>query len=216
MWRTQTGERVLIGAEARLIQTALGVLVDQIEMEIEFGDQSDFGVPIFDRLAAPQKLALLADVCHHLLRSTEPPPQLTATNESAVAVLYAVIEDFVHSEVEFDDEEELRGMPDADEFRWRRLLLDAYRESLRDDDAPAEGSRDMEDWSLLIECLQDLVLWDADYLDEELYADQSPEVGRFLKRQMGVPGEYFQAVAPDPADCDLPNIRQRLQCLIRD
>jgi hypothetical protein len=215
MWRTQTGERVLCGAEARLIQTALGVLVDQIEMDIEFSDQSDFGVPVFDRLEARQKLALLADVCDHLLRSTEPPPQLTATNESAIAVLYAVIEDFVRAEVEAEDD--VRGMPDGDPFGWRRRLLDAYQESLPDvQDAPTESCRDMEDWIPLIECLQDLVLWDADYLDEGLYADQSPDVGRFLKAQMGVPADYFQAVAPDPADCDLPNIRQRLRSLIRD
>ena len=106
MWRTQTGERLLQGAEARLIRTALGVLVDQVEEEIEgLRESLEFGVPIFDRLQGRQKLALLADVGHHLLCSTDPPPPLTATNESAVAVLYKVIEDWVGMEVDNEDDD---------------------------------------------------------------------------------------------------------------
>lgn len=89
MWRTQAGERILQGTEARLIRTALGVLVDQVEEEIDgLRESLEFGAPIFDRLQDRQKLALLADVGHHLLCSTDAPPPLTATNESAVAVLY--------------------------------------------------------------------------------------------------------------------------------
>jgi len=216
MWRTQAGERLLRGAEARLIRLALGVLVDQVEEEIdglreslEFG----FGIPIFDRLQGRQKLALLADVGHHLLRSTDPPPPLTAINESAVAVLYRVIEDWVRTDV--DMEEAIRETLGEDPFEWRRLLLDAYRESFPDDeDVPTEKSRDMNEWGQLIECLETRVLWDADYLDEDLYADQAPEAGQMLKNQMGVADEYFRAVAPDPDDRELPGIRDRLQALI--
>src|SRR5665213_1587694 len=115
MWRTQAGERILRGAEARLIRTALAVLVDQVEMEIEgISESSDFGIPVFDRLQGRQKLALLADVGDHLLCSTDPPPPLTATNESAVAVLYKVIEDWVAMEV--DNEADLREMSGEDPF----------------------------------------------------------------------------------------------------
>lgn len=214
MWRTQTGDRVLTGAEARLIRTALAVLVDQIEMEIEgISELSDFEVPIFDRLQSRQKLALLADVGHHLLCSTGPPPQLTATNESAVAVLYKVIEEWV--EMEIDNEEEIREMPGEDPFAWRRNLRDAYRECIPDDpETPAETSRDVAEWGILIECLETRVLWDADYLDEDVYADQAPETGKILKDELGVADDYFTAVAPDPTDRDLEIVRQKIRGLI--
>ena len=214
MWRTQAGERLLQGAEARLIRTALGVLVDQIEMEIEGIDElSDFGIPIFDRLLVRQKLALFADVGHHLLCSTDPPPPLTAINESAVAVLYRVVEDWVDMEIE--NEEGIPEMPDEDFFIWRRSVVEAYCESpVEDFEVPVESCRDIEEWSLLIECLEARVLWDADYLDEDLYADQAPETGQLLKDEMGVPDEYFTAVAPDPTDRDLEIARQKIRAII--
>ena len=74
----------------------------------------------------------------------------------------------------------------------------------------------MNEWGPLTECLETRVLWDADYLDEDLYADQAPEAGQMLKDHMGVADEYFRAVAPDPDDRDLPGIRERLQALIDD
>jgi hypothetical protein len=190
------------------------VLVNQVEMEIEgISELSEFGVPNFDRLQARQKLALLADVGHHLLCSTDPPPPLTGTNESAVAVLYKVIEDWVNMEV--DDEDAIREMAGEDPFDWRRSVLAAYCESCPDDtEVPAESCRDIEEWIQLVECLEAKVLWDADYLDEDLYADQSPEAGQCLKDQMGVPDEYFRAVAPDPTDRDLDVVRRRIRGLI--
>ena len=197
-----------------MVRTALAVLVDQVEMEIEgISESSDFGVPIFDRLQSRQKLKLIADVGHHLLCSTGPPPPLTATNESAIAVLYKVIEDWVA--MELDNEADLREMPGEDPFEWRRRLLDAYRESFPDDpETPAEASRDVAEWGILVEFLETRLLWDADYLDEGLYADQAPEAGQFLKDQMGVPDEYFTAVAPDPTDRDLDVARQKIRGLI--
>ena len=117
MWRTQIGERILRGAEARLVRTALGVLVDQVEEEIEgLRESVELGIPIFDRLQGRQKLALLADVGDHLLHSTDPPPPLTAINLSAVAVLYRVVEDWVGMEV--DDEDEILEMPGEAPFHW--------------------------------------------------------------------------------------------------
>lgn len=214
MWRTQDGERILAGAEARLIRTALGVLVDQVEEEIAgFRESLEFGVPIFDRLEGRQKLALLAEVGHHLLRSTRHPPQLTATNESAVAVLYKVVEDWVAMEV--DTEEEIREMPLEDPFSWRRMLLEAYREGVPDGpESLVEQSRDLGEWTLLVDCLVDRVLWDADYLDEDLYADQPPDEGRSLKKHMGVSDGYFMGVAPDPSDRDLEKVREEIRTLI--
>lgn len=214
MWRTQTGERILGGAEAQLLRTALGVLVDQVEEEIDdLRESLEFGVPIFDRLDGRQKLALLADVGHHLLCSTDPPPPLTATNESAVAVLYKVIEEWVGMEI--DEEESIREMPGEDPFVWRRSVLAAYCEYCPTDfELPVESCREIEAWGLLIECLEARVLWDADYLDEDVYADQAPEAGKYLKDQLGVPDGYFRAVAPDPTDRDLVIVRQTIRGLI--
>lgn len=173
MWRTQAGERILRGAEARLIRSAFAVLVDQVEEEIEgLRESLEIGIPIFDRLQARQKLALLSDVGHHLLCSTGPPPPLTATNESAVAALDKVIEDWVTMEV--DDEASTRGMPGEEPFAWRRSVLAAFSEMGTEDfELPAESCRDIDEWSLLIECLETRVLWDADFLEED-----APELHR--------------------------------------
>jgi hypothetical protein len=163
MWRTQIGARLLQGAEARLMKTALGVLADQIEAEIAgHRDDFDFGVPVFDRLDCRQRLALVADIGHHLLRSTDSPPQLTASNESALAVVYKVVEDRVSMEV--DDEELIQELGCCeDPFHWRRMLLDAYRDRFPDDlETPAETSPDIGEWFLLIDCLANCVIRDAD------------------------------------------------------
>lgn len=117
--------------------------------------------------------------------------------------------------MEVDNEADFREMPGEDPFDWRRQILDAYQESTPDDeDVPDETSRDLEDWNLLIECLEARVLWDADFLDEGLYADQAPETGQYLKDELGVPDDYFTAVAPDPTDQDLDIARQKIRGII--
>ncbi len=205
--------RILLGAEARLLLSAFGVLVDQLEEVIAgYRESLEFGVPVFDRLQGGQQLALLAEVGHHLFCSTAPPPPLTAVNEAAVAVLYRVIEEWVTMEV--DDEDVIRAMPGQDPISWRRELLDAYREACPDDDEiPPVTSHELADWELLIECLEARVLWDADYLDEDLYADQPPDAGQALKERMGVADEYFRAVAPEPTDSELEKVRQTIRTL---
>jgi hypothetical protein len=56
----------------------------------------------------------------------------------------------------------------------------------------------MDDWAFCIDCLHDAILWDTDYLGEELFVDLPPERARALKEKMGVADGYFLSVAPDP------------------
>jgi hypothetical protein len=52
--------------------------------------------------------------------------------------------------MEVDNEDDFRELAGEDLFVWRRFLLDAYRESILDDEeVPAETSPDLNDWCLL-------------------------------------------------------------------
>ena len=53
MYRTAAGDRILSGAERRLFETCLAMIVDML------ADDSDFGFEAFDNLRRNQKLAAL-------------------------------------------------------------------------------------------------------------------------------------------------------------
>jgi hypothetical protein len=57
---------------------------------------------------------------------------------------------------------------------------------------------DLDDWALLIECLEDSILWEADWDMPELFLDVEPRVGRARKKRLGIDPDYFTALTPDP------------------
>ena len=83
MYRTSEGERILLGAERRLFEESLAMMVDLLAT----GD-CDFGVQVFDDLQRGQKLFALYRAARGLLQPDEPPPELTAFLEGAVASVY--------------------------------------------------------------------------------------------------------------------------------
>jgi len=81
---------------------------------------------------------------------------------------------------------------------------------------PEPDCEDTEAWDDLLDELMDRVLWDdRDYEDEEFVLDMDPELGRLLKRQMGIDGDYYTSVAPEPTDEQLALIRKTLRSLCR-
>jgi len=48
-----------------------------------------------------------------------------------------------------------------------------------------------------VECLEEGILWDADYDDELLFIDETPEKAKELKRLLGISEDYFRAVPDD-------------------
>ena len=84
-----------------------------------------------------------------------------------------------------------------------------------EDRLPKPDCKDMDEWDLLIDCLAQGILWDADWLDEDLYMDVTPETQSGAKKKLNIADAYFTAIAPDPSEADLPAIRQRLDLLLR-
>lgn len=209
-WRTEIGERALTGAEAALFRESLGNAVDMVEAEIA-GDSDpwEFGVPVFDQLAAQAKLALLAEVGWALLQDTDACPKLTAINEAAVAILFANIEHSLHLEVD--------ALKDGyeDSLFWRPLVLEVFREIGDTIDLPDLDCTDTEDWNLLVDVLSQRILWDDDFNDADRFLDAPPDEADSLRDQFGIDDDYYRAIPPDPSETELPAIRVKLNELYR-
>ena len=152
----------------------------------------EFGVQVFDELQRGQKLFALYRAARGLLQPDEPPPELTAFLEGAVATVYRYALDMATQEIEHPE------FATADPS-WRKQILDAARECDEIDELPDEKSRDREEWELLIECLEGAVLWDTDFEAQDRL-DAAPDASRALDQFMGISDNYYTQVAYDPPD----------------
>jgi hypothetical protein len=212
MWRTPIGERILVGAEWDLFRAGLGLLKDQVETSLDDPDLAMTGVGAFDRLQPAAKLAMLALVGKALHDEAEPCVELTALSEGTFAAVYDVIRQFIEIEIDFARE---GATPDDDESPLRMLVLAAFREVSPEWDGslPAPDCEDIDEWTFLLDALIDRVLWDRDFDEEELFVDADPGQGQLLKRELGIVGDYFTAIAPEPTDDQLAACRESLRQL---
>ncbi len=216
MWHTSEGDRTLEGAEAALIREAIDWVADMLELEAS--DPTDvwiFGVPAFDHLECRQKLALLCQVGEALLQPDIAPPNLTACHEATVGILYEGIEQCI--QIEIDDDAD-----GVDVKHWRGLILAAVADIKQADPGvrkstslPDQNCLDMEEWGLLIETLEGRVLWDTDWMDEDLFLDVDPDTAAAVKQELDVADDYYTAIAPDPQEPEMAAIRARLRRLTR-
>lgn len=225
-WRTQLGERHVIGPEATLIRSAIAFMHDLIEEEIRYRDDSwTFGVPVFDNLEPASKLSLLADVGEALLNETPLPP-LTAIKEGAVAAIFGAITHLIELEIDVQKGEE--AAPDGDDrCFYRKLVLEiangdegedaTVEEDIDDEEGmPSAESTDMSDWEWLMDAISERILWDEDYLYADELLDAAPEQARRERRRLGIARHYYLDVPPDPEETDLELIRKRLEKLTGD
>ncbi|HWB12715.1 MAG TPA: hypothetical protein VG826_26050 [Pirellulales bacterium] len=209
MWRTPEGERVLKGAEARLVRASLSSVVAMLEEDLDaaqwLDDEEDwptaFGVPLFDELETAQRLVLLADVGRAMFNPRVPWSRHTAMAEAAVYVLYENIVDKIGIEI-------ARQVKHGCELRkWRRMVLAACRQWDFDEDCddiggevdagiPDLDSTDVGRWSDEVFALADLVFWDRDWEMTDVFLDAPPDVAANVRRQVGIDDDYFVAVAP--------------------
>jgi hypothetical protein len=151
-----------------------------------------FGVVPFDQLQRNQKLVVLYASARGLLHPDEPTPKLTAFVESAVATVYEHAIAQVHQEI---DDPEL-----AIETRhWRRLVLEAAREQIGQEELPDDRCTDKDTWTILLECLAGCVLWDNDYESQESL-DLPPDKSRQLRAILGMDDDYYTEIPQDPTD----------------
>ena len=183
MWHTNSGERTLEGAEARLFAEALWDFVS--ELEVDEGDY-DVGLEVFDRLTYGPKVSLLSIIGDGLLKLDVPMRKLTAVVESAIAAFFDHLKIAVIIEI---DEPEIKS-------NWRKMIL-AARRQVGAEDLPKEDCENEQEWLIEIEELSDLILWDADYEYEDLYIDKPPEEAQALKDFMCMRDDYFLEVPED-------------------
>jgi hypothetical protein len=158
-------------------------------------DRYEWGSPLFARLTNRQKTAMLAIVGEALLVEEVPPPQLTAVVD---ATLNEILNGFttaicVESDSRSVDESEWSG-------ECRRALRSIFEPEWTDQQMEECTT---QEWLEMVANLRECVLWDEDFLDEDLYLDQSPEFAGGLKEAMGIRSDYFTAAAPDPNDEEL-------------
>jgi hypothetical protein len=117
--------------------------------------------------------------------------------------------------LELDGElDETKGASTPQSPSWRGLIYAASREA-KIDELPSITEDDPEEWNLLLDCLEDRVLWDNDWaMVEQLDAD--PEVSQRVKREMGISDDYFVAVPPDPTDEEAERLLLELRELTAD
>jgi len=187
MWRTSCGDRTLKGAEARLFAEALLDLLDD-EDELQFED-CELGIECFDNLTYGQAIFVLHTIATGLLRDDVPAVPLTAVVEAAIAAVFQHLR--IQVDIEVDEPTWWRD--------WRKLII-AAREETGGEELPDPTCDDLDEWDLQIQELTDVVLWDADYGDGELYLDKPPEESEVLRAITGIPQEYFLTIADDLSD----------------
>jgi hypothetical protein len=190
----------------------LALLRDAIEDDIRAGtDETGTGIPIFDRLTAEQKLALLAETALALRDPDVPTPHHTAANEGAIAALFATVRN------ELDTELEIAGMDDEEDkpTTIRRMLRAVGEESEgRDESLPDETATDAGAWEWLLEEFEGRIFWDADFAMGDEFLDLPPNEARDKLRLMGIDPEYYLAVPDEPDQAGLSAARRKLTRLL--
>jgi hypothetical protein len=200
MWITALGVRVLRGAEWELVRVGVSTLWDDIESQEDDEEPGTTGVAAFDRLSRPERLVLLAQVAKGLHDRKEPCVDLTALNEATVAAVFAQLRYLV--EVEMDAECSGFGpFPGDPAGRPRGLVLAAAREVHPDgqDTLPEADRSDESEWYDLIRTLLFRILDDIDFLAADIFLDAPPSRSRSMKRQLGIPEDYYSAIPDSPS-----------------
>ena len=202
MWHTNTGDRTLEGAEARLFANALWDCATILE---ESDGDCFLGPPVFDRMTYGQKASVLLVIGNGLLKPDEPICKLTAAVEGAIATVFEYIKTEVAAEI---DDPEMKS-------DWRQMILAARMKS-DGEDLPAEDCEDHEEWLIQTEELSYLILWDYDFEDEDLYVDMPPEDSSRLKEFMRIKEDYFVEVPDDLNETAIGAALSELKALCRE
>jgi hypothetical protein len=187
MWRTDRGERILKGAEARVFAEALLGLLDEATSGTL--DDYELGIRCFDDLTFGQRVSTLAVIANGLLREDVPIVDLTAVVEGAIAAVFQHLKYEIIYEID---------VPES-QTNWRELVVAARTED-QVGNIPEPTSTDTEEWDFQVERLIDRILWDRDYESDHIYMDHPPEKTQWLKHMARIRDDYFTAIADDLTD----------------
>ena len=157
MWQTQSGDRILKGADVILFAEALSSLLEEAMSDTL--DEYEFGIEVFDSLTFGQRIASLSIIGNDLLRKDTPTVRLTAVLEGSIAAVFQHIRDLITFEI------------DTPEFGtgWRELVIAARKQTEGDEaeraQIPKPTCEDLDEWDFQMQDLSGSVLWDGDYQD---------------------------------------------------
>jgi hypothetical protein len=212
MWHTEEGDRTLSEPEWALFSTGIALLWASIEDDIRYEtDDTEMGVPIFDRLTPEQKLALVADIADALRDPVAPSPHHTAANEGAIAAVFSMIR------VSLETELGIEGANGIDEKPTRiRRMLRAVGEEPEDREwqVPDETATDADEWDWLVEEFEGRIFWDADFEMGDEFLDLPPEEARAKLLLLGIDPDYYLTLPDEPDKRGLIATRQTLARLL--
>jgi hypothetical protein len=226
-WHTPSGDRHLVGLEAKLVRESLATMVQELASCRETEEEPwEYGVTLFDELSWQQQLAVLDLLATNLLQETDQMLELSGVNEAAVAAVYRNVVQQIELEIELHP-----VSPQAYRCRWRQATLDAYRENEDDDvvrqeiltqDAELDSvfeidanCLEVDRWGWLVELLADRVLWDRDFEMVNEMIDAPPERAAAMRAALGITSSYYTAIAPDPTDLQVDGLFDSLEELTR-
>ncbi|MDO4629617.1 MAG: hypothetical protein Q4C70_10575 [Planctomycetia bacterium] len=167
MWRASS--------DGALLATVVDTLLDDYEC---FPEELRGGYAAFDRLTFPQKIATIHETIFAMLCEDVPKPKLYAYNEAFVAGLFEILRGELDYEIDLN-----KGDGEVHNQRFRKLLLMTIdeREIDLEELEIAQLSPDCDDydtWYMLVEILEDLVVWDFDFTDLDEMLDMPPTATR--------------------------------------
>ncbi len=213
MWATSQGDRTLTGQEAALVLGAVGYLRDMITVGVDIDEPHQTDVANFNALQPTQQLAILHDVAFALLDENTPMPELNATREATVYVLFRELLSLVEIEIDMSRNEsiphhEVRNAivgafeeccQESEEWIDEPECLDPdFEEESYEQESPLTADIvELDRWYDVLESLADQILWDRDFEFEAAFADRGPERVKWAKQAMGIDDNYFSVAAPD-------------------
>ena len=122
---------------------------------------------------------------------------LTASLEAAIAAVFEHLKNLII--IEIDDEQP--------QTYWRQIVIAARKEA-EGEEIPSPDCEDLDEWGIQLECVEEGILWDADYEIEHLYADRSLELPRAvhpaLDRLGRTPAEPYPVQGIEKSTTDGP------------
>jgi hypothetical protein len=94
-------------------------------------------------------------------------------------------------------------LPEMDEHAWSQTPEQENHES------PCS----YEDWELIVEELEDHILWDRDFETGDTYLDLHPLLSEVMKEEMRIPSDYFTAIPDDLSEGQIEPVLTKVRQL---
>jgi hypothetical protein len=144
-------------------------------------------------------------------------PEVHAVQAGAVYEVYGVLEDLIMMEIDAGEETALRQLLIAamDEAEYWDELNDDLLPNEEPIVRPAPSSKDLNEWSTLIDELRTTILDDYDFHFEPTFRQGPPDMVTATMRFLSIPPNYFTSVPDDPKPKRIPEIQREFRKLVR-